>query len=145
MQSLRSRRSYGKLGECEQSSNLDEFLLTDHKFASAGREDIDVLMLGRGKSEWLLRSRDRLFVLFLSLFKISKATVKRVTKTYNLSCNIVVARFTTHESKCLATNPEVIASWVNTDFWFHRTTRDLISFANFCLILCFLCYFSYQF
>ena len=51
MQSLRSRRSYGKLGECEQSSNLDEFLLTDHKFASAGREDIDVLMLGRGKSE----------------------------------------------------------------------------------------------
>lgn len=86
MQSLRSRRSYGKLGECEQSSNLDEFLFTDHKFASAGREDIDVLMLGRGKSEWLLRSRDRLFVLFLSLFKISKATVKRVTKTYNLLC-----------------------------------------------------------
>ena len=36
---------------CEQSSDLDEFLFTDHKFASAGREDIDVLMLGRGKSE----------------------------------------------------------------------------------------------
>ena len=86
MQSIWSRRSYGKLGESEQSSNLDEFLFTDHKFASAGREDIDVLMLGRGKSEWLLRSRDRLFVLFLSLFKISKATVKRVTKTYNLLC-----------------------------------------------------------
>ena len=51
MQSLRSRRSYGKIGECEQSGNLDEFLFTDHKFASAGREDIDVLMLGRGKSE----------------------------------------------------------------------------------------------
>ena len=51
MQSLRSRRSYGKLGECEQSSNLDEFFFADHKFASAGREDIDVLMLGRGKSE----------------------------------------------------------------------------------------------
>ena len=86
MQSIWSRRSYGKLGDSEQSSNQDEFLFTDHKFASAGREDIDVLMLGRGKSEWLLRSRDRLFVLFLSLFKISKATVKRVTKTYNLLC-----------------------------------------------------------
>ena len=48
---LGSRRSYGKIGEYEQSSDLDEFLFTDHKFASAGREDIDVLMLGRGKSE----------------------------------------------------------------------------------------------
>ena len=55
-------------------------------------------------------------MLFLSLFKISKATVKQVTKTYNLSRNIVVARFTTQESKCLATNPEVIAGWVNIDF-----------------------------
>ena len=28
-------------------------VLTDHKFASAGREDIDVRMLGNGKSELL--------------------------------------------------------------------------------------------
>lgn len=54
-------------------------------------------------------------MLFLALFKISKDTVKRVTKPYNLFCNIVVARFTTYESKCRATN-QVIASWVNTVF-----------------------------
>ena len=56
--------------ECEQSCNLDEFLFSDHKFASAGREDIDVLMLGRGKSEWLFESGDRLFMLVFVPFII---------------------------------------------------------------------------
>ena len=50
--------------------NLNEFLFTDHKFASAGREDIDVLMLGRGKSGLLFESGDRLYMLVFVPFII---------------------------------------------------------------------------